>query len=636
MAVWTSGNRDNIERLLNQRCWNEARLALDTLWREQRNTSTAQFILTCYQRMRGAVSLQERRVVILRSFTVEPLVPMLRAASVLLGGLDLIVRMGDFNSYAQEIIAADSFLYRFDPHAVILAIQARDIAPELWYGYADLTEKQEAQAVERVLRSFQDWIETFRARSTASLLVHNFEQPDVSRQGLLDSVSRRSQISAIQRLNDGIRQLAMTHAGVYPFDYDALVARHGRRGWQDDRKWLTVRFPISSNSVVHLVEEWTRYLMPIFGKSVKVLVTDLDNTLWRGVVGEDGPQGIRMDEQYPGAIYRNVQRVLLDLHRRGILLAVASKNNEADALKVIEDHPDMLLRPQHFAAIRCNWLDKAQNLRSIAEELNVGSDSLAFVDDSPVERDLVRRQLPEVAVIELPSDPISYARTLQEFPLFQRLSLSAEDQERSRHYAVQRQRQQFKDQLGSLEEFFRQLQQQVEIFGASRETVPRVAQLTLKTNQFNLTNRRYTEGEIAAFLQTPGVNVYEVRVKDRFGDNGIVGVCITRRKGPVCEIDTLLLSCRVIHRTVETAVLSFVAQESARAGAGRLEGWFLPTPKNGPAKSFYPSHHFKLECEKDGNSLWSLDLSCAAIKCPDWISLAHETQSSIRDTIHCQ
>jgi FkbH-like protein len=634
MATFGSEDRKTVDRLLSESRWSEARFALETLWRQQPTASTAQFVLASYGRMRGALAFEERRLAILRSFTVEPIVPMLRASSLVLGGVGLTVETGDFNTYAQEIMSPESFLYRFEPHAVILVIQSRDLVPEIWYRYTDLSEDDENQAVERALRNLHNWIGTFRARSTASLLVHNLEHPAATRWGLLDSIAERSQGAAIRRINDGIRNLARTFPGVYPFDYDALVARHGRYDWHDEQKWLTVRFPIAANHAVHLAEEWARYLMPIFGRTAKVLVTDLDNTLWRGVVGEDGPKGILMDGHYPGAMHRNLQCALLDLHHRGILLAIASKNNEADALEILDHHPDMILRPQHFAAVRCNWLDKAQNLRSIAEELNVGLDSLVFLDDNPAERDLVRQQLPEVTVIELPSQPAGYARIVQEFPLLQRLSLSGEDKERTAYYATQRQRQELQNHSSSLEDFYRELQQRVEIRCTTRETIIRVAQLTQKTNQFNLTTRRYTEAEIAALLKAPDVAVYEIRLRDRFADSGIVGVCITRFDGTVSEIDTLLLSCRVIGRTVETAVLSFAAQQSALAGACRLQGWFCPTKKNGPAKDFYPRHGFELASEEGGKTLWSLDPRQVSIDCPSWISLTHETQNSTRDTVY--
>jgi len=626
--------RKIIEGLLAEGRFSEARYKIEEFWKKQPTAATAQFVIACFQQMRGTIALAERRVAILRSFTVEPLVPMLKASALALGGLDLAVETGEFNTYAQEMMAPCRVLDEFKPDAVILAIQTRDFAPELWYDYADLSEAEEAQAIDRALRNVRAWMDAFRARSSASLLIHNFEQPCLAPKGLLDAVSERNQAAAIRRLNEGVRQLAGSHTGIYPFDYDSLVARHGRDQWHDEQKWLTVRFPMAANRAVHLAEEWARYLMPLFGRSAKVLVTDLDNTLWRGVVGEDGPQGIQMDTQYPGAMYRAVQRALLDLYRRGILLAIASKNNEADALEVIENHPDMILRPQHFAAVRCNWQDKAQNLRSIAEELNVGLDSLVFLDDNPVERELMRRQLPEVVVLDLPTQPAGYARAVRDFPLFERLAVSHEDQERTRYYAAQQQRQNLQNRSASVEDFFWELEQQVHIRCTTRETVPRVAQLTQKTNQFNLTTRRYTESEIASLLATAGTAVYEIRVKDRLGDSGIVGVCITRRDGAVSEIETLLLSCRVIGRTVETAILSFLARQCAAEGASRIQGWFLPTKKNGPAKDLYARHGFELVLDEDGKTLWQIDLRQSKIDCPPWISLTHDIRSRVPETVY--
>jgi FkbH-like protein len=626
-----SSEREDIERLLRESHWSEARFAIEKLWKAQPTASTAHFVLACYERLSAKISLEQRRVAILRSITVEPLIPMLRAASLVLGAVNIEVETGSFNTYAQDIVDPESFIYRFEPHAVILAIQARDLAPELWSEYADLNKEQENEAVERVLRNFRNWIGILRARSSASVLVHNMEQPAVPRSGLLDSVTERSQCAAIRRISDGIRQIASTYAGVYPFDYDALVARYGRREWHDEGKWLTVRFPIAANHAVHLAEEWARYLLPIFGRTAKVLVTDLDNTLWSGVIGEDGFNGIRMDAQYPGALHRNLQRSMLDLYRRGILLAIASKNNAPDALDVLERHPDMLLRPHHFAAIRCNWLDKAQNLRSIAEELNVGLDSLVFLDDNPIERDLVRRQLPEVTVVNLPEHPAAYVHALQEVPLLQRLSISTEDQQRPLYYAAQRQRQELQENSTSIGDFYRELKQEVLIDIATPQTVSRVAQLTQKTNQFNLTTRRYSDADIDSLLKTPGVCVYEVRVRDRFGDNGLVGVCITRQKGTVSEIDTLLLSCRVIGRTIETAILSFVMQQCTLAGVRRMEGWYIPTKKNVPAKNFYSKHRFELAGEENGKILWAVDLHRVSVECPSWISLTSKTHAVTSD-----
>jgi HAD superfamily phosphatase (TIGR01681 family) len=213
--------------------------------------------------------------------------------------------------------------------------------------------------------------------------------PALPSHGIFDAQSEVGQATAIREINEKLRQIARGHNGVYILDYDSLVARHGRVRWHDERKWLMARLPVSAENLVHLAKEWMRFIHPLSGKICKALVTDLDNTLWGGVVGEDGPDGIQLGPEYPGAAYQSLQRVLLDLYRRGIILAVCSKNNTSDAMEVLEEHPGMILRPRHFAALRINWNDKAENLREIAAELNIGIDSLAFLDDNPVERERV-------------------------------------------------------------------------------------------------------------------------------------------------------------------------------------------------------------------------------------------------------
>jgi FkbH-like protein len=286
------------------------------------------------------------------------------------------------------------------------------------------------------------------------------------------------------------------------------------------------------------------------------------------------------------------------------------------------------LRQEHFAAIYTNWNPKQENLRRIAEDLNVGLDSLVFVDDNPAERQSIRIALPEVTVIDLPSDPMGYAKAVRECPLFERVTSSAEDRQRSRYYVEQRQRQDAGKQMSSLEDFYRSLEQKVEIAPLNKENLGRVAELIKKTNQFNLTTKRHSEAQIAAFGDDPNYDVYAVKVADRFGDNGLVGVCVTRRQGDAWEIETFLLSCRVIGRTVETALLAFLAEEGQARGLSRLEGWFLPTRKNKPAESVYAAHNFELREQSDAGSQWVLDLSKATVKCPPWIQLIANCQAA--------
>lgn len=616
----TSSLRQEIDRLIADGDAGSASSLLANLWARENNASTASFVVSRHEQLRSKLNLLPYRLAILRSFTVEPIVPLVRA-SAFITGIDLTVQPSDFNAHVQEILDPQSSLYSFAPDAVILAVQTRDIAPELWRDFSDLTAEQVHAVIAGVVGDFRNWIRNFRAHSQAHLIIHNLEQPVEPSRGILDSQLALSQAGAIQQINHELQALAAEQTGVYILNYDALVARHGRSTWHDERKWLTVRLPMAAQNLNHLAQEWLRFLHPLTGKVAKALVVDLDNTLWGGVIGEDGMAGIKLGNEYPGAAFRDLQRVLLDLHQRGILLAICSKNNGDDAMEALQNHAGMLLKPSHFACMRINWTDKAQNLREIAKELNIGVDALAFLDDNPIERQQVRSQLPEVHVIELPHDPMQFARVVRESPVFERLTLSSEDQQRGAMYQAQREREQLEQTLTSREDFYRSLQQEAEIGPVTKASVARVAQLTNKTNQFNLTTRRYNEQQILEMTASPGCDCFSLRVRDRFGDNGLVGVGIIRNNSEVCQIDTFLLSCRVIGRTVETAFLSFLADRARRNGARKLQGWFLPTKKNAPAKEFYSSHGFACVEQNDKGTLWSLDLNSNSLPCPEWVKL---------------
>jgi FkbH-like protein len=612
--------RQEIDRLIVAKDAPAAARALTERWTHEASPSAASFVVQRFERLRPALNLQAYRLAILRSFTVEPMVPLLRAAAFC-AGIDVTVYVSDFNAHVQAIMESGSTLYGFAPQAVILAVQTRDIGPELWNDLGGLTREQVRASVSRISSEFRNWISVFRNYSHAHLIVHNLETPETPSSGLLDAQSANGQSAAISEINHNLRGAAAEHTGVYVLDYDALVARHGRAAWHDERKWLTVRLPIAASHLNHMVQEWMRFLHPLTGKVAKALVIDLDNTLWGGVIGEDGMAGIKLGSEYPGAAFQAVQRALLDLHRRGMLLAICSKNNQEDALEAIQKHPGMLLKPEHFAAMRINWGDKSQNLREIAHELNIGVDALAFVDDNPIERQQVRTALPEVFVVDLASDPMSFAKTIRDCPVFERLTLSAEDQQRGAMYQAQREREQFEQAITSREDFYRSLQQEAEISPLTQANLARIAQLTNKTNQFNLTTRRYSEQQISELAAKPGWDCYSIRVRDRFGDNGLVGVAITHQQGDVAEIDTFLLSCRVIGRTLETAFLSFLASQARSKGARRLQGWFLPTKKNAPARNFYSEHGFTAAHRNGDGTLWSLDLGPNPLPSPEWIRL---------------
>jgi FkbH-like protein len=611
-------DRNQILSAIEAREYPRALGLMRQLFNEAPTPANAQFVLKQAAPIREHLAPVPCRLAILRSFTVEPVVPILRALA-LFHGIDLIVHVGAFNAYSTELLDSDSDLYGFSPDVVILATQARDVLPELWNNDSPAAEDTEALAA-RAGEDIESLIGSLRSRSNAHLILNTLEMPIFPSAGILDSQRDSGQSEAIRTVNRHIQEATAKHLGVYVLDYDALIARFGRLNWGDESKWLTMRMPLAADSFAHLASEYIRFLLPLCGRVCKALLIDLDNTIWGGVIGEDGLDGIKLGAEYPGNAYLEVQRAILDLHRRGIILAICSKNNPEDALEVFKQHDAMLLRLDHFAATRINWKSKAENIRELASELNIGIDALAFLDDNPLEREEVRMLLPEVHVIDLPAGPAHFAAALRNTPVFERLARSREDRERGTYYLAERQRAQLQGSAVALDDYYRSLGMVVEIGAVTSRTIARVAQLTQKTNQFNLTTRRYSEQEIAIKAADARWRVDALTASDRFGDYGLVGVAITNRNGDACEIDSFLLSCRVIGRSVETALLSYVAREAASSGMRSLRGWYLPTRKNAPSKDFYPKHGFKMINENDGKLLFEYDLS-KELGWPDWIEL---------------
>jgi FkbH-like protein len=336
-------------------------------------------------------------------------------------------------------------------------------------------------------------------------------------------------------------------------------------------------------------------------------------------VGEDGLDGIKLGHTYPGNCYRDFQQALLALSNRGILLALNSKNNEADALRVIDEHPDMVLRRHHFAATRINWQDKAQNLRELARELNIGLDSLVFVDDNPVECELVRREIPECAVVQLPDKPYLLPAVPAALPGVEKIRLTDEDRAKREMYRAQAARRDDESRFSNLDDFLNSLAIEVAIEPATTFSIPRIAQLTQKTNQMNMTTRRYTEAEIRGLSSDPASAVFSISSKDRFGDNGIIGVMILRFAGAECTIDTFLLSCRVIGRGIEQAMMAFVSELCAARGLQSLRAEFFATAKNQPAAGFYE----RCGLSRISDTLFIADIGAVALPRPAHIRMAH-------------
>lgn len=614
--------REQIEAFLAEGHRAGALAAARSYWEAEPSASVARYITSLTDKMWPTGRTSTHRVAFLRSFTVEPMVPMLQAEAAL-DGCRIEPWVGDFNAYGQDILNPASGLYASKPDTVVLAVLLRDISPALWDGFAELADGDVEPEIERAAQSVMDLLTVLRSRTAAHILVQGFERPIQSAIGILDGRRAMGQADAIRALNARIRTYAAGERAITWLDYDDVQSRFGRKAWADDRKWLMARLPVSVDAMPHLAAAWWQHIAPAARPQAKVLVLDLDNTLWGGTVGEDGYAGLKLGTDYPGAFFRNLQRVALDLARRGVLLTIASKNNEPDAMEVIAKHPGMLIRPEHLATHRINWKPKPENLMDMAKELNLGLDSFVFVDDNPAEREAVRRLCPEVTVVELPKDPALYADCLRRVASFERHGILAEDKDRGRYYREERERRDLMSGAGTLEDYLAALKVAVEIAPMTQATLARAAQLTQKTNQLNMTTRRYTETEMEALSKERGVEVHVLTASDRFGDNGLVGVAITKTKGKTCDIDTFLLSCRVIGRGVETAFLSHISEGARARGTTKLTGWFLPTAKNAPAAEIYKNAGFTGgEKNAKGEQLWTLNLKSGKVTCPAWIALS--------------
>lgn len=612
--------RNQIDVLIDSGEQASARVLAGRYWRANPNASAARFLKARLNRIWPAGQIIEHRVAIVRSFTVEPVLPLLQAEAAL-AGCRLVPWIGNFNTYGQEILDPTSDLYAHAPQTIILAVQARDVVPALWSEFSALGDEEIRSEIDTAAASLGQLVRQLRANTSANIVVQGLETPLRAASGYLDARRPMGQKESIEAVNSSLRAAFAEMSNVYLLDYADLQARHGRMHFFSEKKWVTARLPLSVEGLAWLAEEWWRYLSQFAMPRAKVLALDLDNTLWGGVIGEDGLTGINLSEEHPGVYFKNLQRAVLDISRRGIVIALVSKNNLADAMLVIDEHPEMLLRRENIAAMRINWEPKAANLTAIAEELNVGLDAFVFLDDNPAEREAVRRSLPQVIVPELSTDPSTYADLLRSLPELERLDQSTEDSSRTRYYTDERERKSLMGASESLDDFLTSLDIHIGISPIDAMSLARAAQLTQKTNQLNMTTRRFNETELTDLLAQPGWSGWVLRAADRFGDNGIVGVAMTHTTGTICEIDTFLLSCRVIGRRIETAFLAFLADTAMSAGVVELRGWILPTAKNLPARQIYQQSGMVRWEIKGDNELWGIKFSEASIVSPGWITL---------------
>jgi FkbH-like protein len=560
------------------------------------------------------------RIAILSNHTLDPLKDFL-AREMEATGLASEIWVAPFGVYAQEILNEDSALHRFGPDVTILALAPGPLFGRLLERFPDLSPDARRAEVARIAGEIASLIRAQAAHGRGILLVHDFVIPSSPVLGPLDARDPFGERAAIAAANEALAEVCRAQAGAWLVGVEALAGRLGKDAWTDPKMAFLARMEVSRAGMEALARETMRFLRALTGRARKALVLDLDNTLWGGIIGEDGLPGIRLGDAPPGNAYVAFQRRLRAMQRRGVLLAINSRNNPADALEALGSHPEMVLRPGDFAAMRINWESKVENIREIARALNLGLDALAFWDDDPAERERMRAMAPEVLTIEVPRDPALYERAIAQVGEFDTLALTEEDRARGRMMAEGRARTEARARFGTEEEFLRSLEIRATLAPPDAVTLPRFAQLTARTNQFNLTTRRHAEADLARTIASGRFLARGLRVSDRFGDEGWVGFALFECEGDRARLDTFLLSCRVIGRKVEHAFLAACLEDLREAGVLHVEASYRPTPKNALCEGFLPDAGFT----RTGGSLeevvYAIDLSGGAPPIPAHIAL---------------
>jgi FkbH-like protein len=564
--------------------------------------NAARLVERCRPQLSG--SSRRARVALLGSYTTGQLAALLPLGAAR-AGVDIELYEAGYQQYRLELLNPDSMLFAFAPDVVVLAVDHAEVQ-------LPLRSADPEAAVSAELARWTSLWELIEQRLGARVVQHTFALPPEESLGHLAARTPGSRRAMLSRLNGRLGEAAGDRVGLVDCEWLSAVA--GKYRWFDARYRHRAKQAVGLGCVPLLARHTAAVLGAQLGLTRKCLVLDLDNTLWGGVLGEVGPRGIVLGAGPVGEAYSDFQRYVLELKERGVVLAVCSKNNEADVREVFEQNPDMLLRADDVAVLLASWQDKPSAIRTIAERLGLGLDALVFVDDNPAEREAVRELLPEVDVVALPADPAGYVRALSDYPFFESAALTADDADRTARYRARAAAEATRADAGSLEEYLAGLDMRATIDPLGPDNLVRVAQLVGKTNQFNLTTRRHSQDALAAMSRDPRTVSQVVRLQDRFTDHGVIGVLLACHTEGQLTVDTWLLSCRVIGRTVEDEMMSQLIGMAQALNCSRIVGVYMPTAKNGQVADLYERLGF-VRTGRDGGTgetRWELVLPVVA------------------------
>ena len=544
-----------------------------------------------------------RRVAVMGGANLRPMVDFIEHFASILGGFHCETWVGEYDNYESEIVDPESPLYEFKPEVTLLLPSEKRCRYD---GTLTAPRAEQESAGRRIVQELLELARTVHERTSGEVVLGNFRLPPHFDPGPLRHTSLTTEYAFRKFVNMELGVALPSY--VHLCDIEFLANRRGTLESTDERTWFESKQPFASGLLVDVAREYAHVLSQIGVPPKKVVVLDLDNTLWGGVIGDDGLEGIELGTTSArGEAFRDFQRYLLELSRRGVLLAVCSKNDHETAVEPFEKHPEMVLRTKDFVCFKANWEPKPDSLRQIAHELNLGVDSLVFVDDNPAEIEIIRQFVPEVSTVWLGDDPAEFTWKLKDSRYFETRNLTTEDLHRSQRYKQDSERQQLLNSSADMESYLRSLEMVATIRSFEKLEIPRIAQLIQKSNQFNLTTRRRTDAEVKAVMASDQYSAFTVRLADRFGDHGLIAVVIGEIRYKDFRIDTWLMSCRVLKRQVEEEVMNEIVLRASEHGCSRIMGHYIPTTKNNIVGDLYRKLGFAhVRDEADGTRVYEL------------------------------
>ncbi len=547
----------------------------------------------------------EKRIAILGGSTTSEIKDVLELF-LLNSGIRPTFYESGYDRYYEELMFDDGGLAEFGPDIIYFHTTNKNLSR-----YPGLDDDQKAvdDLFESETQRFESMWNRAAEQFDCAVIQNNMEAPFERPLGNLDTVDVRGRSHFTRRINQYFSERAADLKHLHINDIEYLSASLGLNTWHDRRLWYTAKYAVSFEAIPHLAHNLAGIIGTLCGVAKKCLVLDLDNTLWGGVIGDDGLEGIQLGRETAEAeAFSDFQEYASQLRKRGVILAVCSKNEEENAKQGFS-HPDSVLSLNDFSAFKANWNRKDENIEAIASEINIGVDSLVFIDDNYAERELVSSQLPAVAVPNVGSEISGFINVLDRGAFFETLSLSKEDVQRSEYYAANAQRKKIESRFSNYDEFLASLEMSAVIKPFEPVYLDRITQLTNKTNQFNLTTRRYTQSEIESMAGDSSFITLYGKLTDKFGDNGLVSLIIARVAGDALEVDTWLMSCRVLKRGMEMAMFDYLVAAAMDRGLKTIVGEYIRTAKNDMVSDHYGRLGFEnTEPEKEGTSIWVYDL----------------------------